>query len=122
MIYHKLNYCSGYLKSLVYNENFHDYTALRTGDKDEATDAGDDSDSASASSSSKGEGQAVEEVSPRLTYSLQKFHDVRIDRHAPHWRKIFLRGLGMRRYNIIFYDRTKADSQLGKLEIELALK
>ena len=34
---------------------------------------------------------------PRLTWSLEVFHDVEIDQEAPKWRRIFQRGIAMRR-------------------------
>ena len=37
------------------------------------------------------------EAEPRLTWSLEKFHQVEIDEEAPKWRRIFQRGIAMRR-------------------------
>ena len=37
------------------------------------------------------------ENGPRLSWSLEVFHDVEVDPDAPKWRRIFQRGIGMRR-------------------------
>ena len=38
-----------------------------------------------------------EEEPKRTSYSLEVFHDVNVDPDAPKWRRIFQRGIGMRR-------------------------
>ena len=38
-----------------------------------------------------------EEDDRRLTWSLELFHDVEVDPDAPKWRKVFQRGIQMRR-------------------------
>jgi len=71
IIYLKLNRSPGFWKHLCFNENFHEYTALRNEDNPD--------------------------VEPRLTWSLELFHKVEVDQEAPKWRRIFQRGIAMRR-------------------------
>ena len=33
----------------------------------------------------------------RLSWNLEVFHDVQVDPNAPKWRRVFQRGIGMRR-------------------------
>ena len=38
-----------------------------------------------------------EEDVTRVTWSLEPFHDVDVDEHGPKWRRVFQRGIQMRR-------------------------
>lgn len=74
-IMHKLNGCGGFWRQLCHQENFHEYTALKADDHD------DDDDSERS----------------RLCWSGKVFHDVQVDPNAPVWRRVFVRGMAMRR-------------------------
>ena len=41
--------------------------------------------------------EEAEEIPKRTSWSLEVFHDVNVDLDAPKWRRIFQRGIGMRR-------------------------
>ena len=65
----KLMPCVRFWKSLCKNENFHEYTALKTEDKEDEPE--------------------------RLSWSGEKFHEVDLPSDATMWNKIFLRGMQM---------------------------
>ena len=46
---------------------------------------------------SRNDEEESEEEPKRTSYSLEVFHDVNVDPEAPKWRRIFQRGIGMRR-------------------------
>jgi len=75
IIHLKLSRSPGFWKHLCFNENFHEYTALKT--EDEESDE--------------------EGTTKRISWSLEVFHDVQVDPDAPKWRRVFQRGIGMRR-------------------------
>jgi len=75
-IHIKLDRSPGFWKHLCFNENFHEYTALKN--EDEETEGEDTSKT-------------------RLSWNLEVFHDVQVDPNAPKWRRVFQRGIGMRR-------------------------
>jgi len=72
LIHRNLSRSPGFWKHLCHNENFHEYTALKNDEE-------------------------AEEIPKRTSWSLEVFHDVNVDSDAPKWRRIFQRGIGMRR-------------------------
>ena len=122
----KLSSCSGFWHQLCKNENFHEYSALKLDGevlKENAKFIINTSDSLPyeqeegkalntfnnrkcvtlndtllKNTKSKNCGPEIAvESGERKSWSGEKFHDVSIPSDATHWRKIYLRGLQMRR-------------------------
>ncbi len=88
----KLMGAGGFWRMLCLKEKFHEYTILKGDDEGEFESEEDEED-------------AAEEPSPkgkeeRLTWTGEKFHDVRIPRSAPYWHRIFMRGVQVRRNSV----------------------
>ena len=122
----KLTCCPGFWHQLCINENFHEYSALKLEDKeindskpycnamkDDDALSGDDYRLTCQIPTKKDKCVAFKHLvtkgkndklpnfghinSERLSWSGENFHDVKIPDQATLWRKVYLRGLQMRR-------------------------
>ena len=122
----KLTTCSGFWHQLCKNENFHEYSALKLEEPNlEESDANvaeasknipTQRDKVTPSVAMRGKRRVTfkdsndkrneivkcdkrisNESKERMSWSGEKFHDVKFPSDAAYWRKIYLRGLQMRR-------------------------
>ena len=104
----KLSTCTGFWHQLCKNENFHEYSALKLEDeivntpysittKSKKRVTFKETDKTKNYLNNKTNNSEVSELQERISWSGEKFHDVTFPSDATHWRKIYLRGLQMRR-------------------------
>lgn len=105
-VHEKLVMNGSFWKHLCRNENFHEYAALKTEDPDcEETSSDAEESHPEPAKSRKIESRqrtskyytTQKNRNQRLSWSCDPFHEVIIPKHAKFWRKIFLRGIQMRR-------------------------
>lgn len=92
-IYDKLLQCGSFWKHLCANENFYEYASLRQQDPESESESEDETVSKHPRYSKK----LNFLPGKKMTYTCEKLHNIKIPEMAPIWRKIFLRGIKMRR-------------------------